>query len=124
VEADVLRLVPEEDSEQWVYQTGYLENAGFAVLYAARTRKEDSTQDAAWAARQVFDAADYAAWGSLGYRGFGEEVGEQLVTESAVMQAARTGLAAILHHAEDRDGRRVKQAAEAAATVFWESIPN
>jgi hypothetical protein len=53
-------MVPGED-DQWVFETGYGQNAIAAVAYAARTWLTDDPQEAVWAARQVYEAADYGA---------------------------------------------------------------
>ena len=46
-------LVPEEDPDTWVLESGYAQSAAAAVAYALRTRLTDNPQEAAWAARQI-----------------------------------------------------------------------
>jgi hypothetical protein len=53
-------LVPCED-DAWVVESGYAQNGIAAIAYAARTWLTDDPQEAVWAARQVYEAADYAA---------------------------------------------------------------
>jgi hypothetical protein len=54
-------LVPHDDDDDWVFASAYAQNAAAAVAYALRTWLADSAQEAAWAARQVYEAADYGA---------------------------------------------------------------
>ena len=51
-------LVPRED-EDWVDGAAYAGNAAAAVAYALSALLNDSAQEAAWAARQVYEALDY-----------------------------------------------------------------
>ena len=66
VEADVRghqdeaeAMVP-SDGDGWTLETGYGQNAAAAAAYAIRTWLTDDAQEAAWAARQVYELADYA----------------------------------------------------------------
>lgn len=54
-------LVPDEDDESWVDEYAYGQNGAAAVAYALRTALTGEPQEAAWAARQVYEAADFAA---------------------------------------------------------------
>lgn len=51
-------LVPQEE-DSWVDEHAYAENAAAAVAYAIRSWLTGSAQEAAWAARQLYDALDY-----------------------------------------------------------------
>jgi len=53
-------LVPDED-DSWELVTGYAQNAAAATAYAGRTWIENGAQEAVWAARQVYEAADLAS---------------------------------------------------------------
>lgn len=44
---------------------GYAQNAAAAVACAVRTWMTDEPQEAVWGARQVYEAADYAAQHAL-----------------------------------------------------------
>ena len=65
-EADVAALQAEAegmvptDEDGWTLETGYAQNAAAAAAYAIRTWLSDDPREAAWAARQVYDLADYA----------------------------------------------------------------
>lgn len=51
-------LVPEED-EDWIDECTYAEHAAAAVAYAIRAQLTEDPQEAAWAARQVYEALDF-----------------------------------------------------------------
>lgn len=53
-------MVPADEGE-WTFEMGYGQSAIAAVVYAVRTWLTDDPQEAVWAARQVHQAADYAA---------------------------------------------------------------
>ena len=55
---DLEALVPEED-ESWTESAAYAQNAVAAVAYAFRCRIEGDEQEAAWAARQAYEAIDF-----------------------------------------------------------------
>ena len=57
--AEAERMVP-TDEEDWKLETGYGQSAFAAAAYAVRTWLSDEAQEAAWAARQVYELADYA----------------------------------------------------------------
>jgi hypothetical protein len=54
-------LVPDEEDDGWVEQSAYAQNAAAAVAYAVRSWISDDPEEAGWAARQLYEAADYAA---------------------------------------------------------------
>lgn len=53
-------LVPSDDGE-WFYEMAYGQNGAASAAYAVRRWLTDDPQETAWAARQVYEAADYAA---------------------------------------------------------------
>lgn len=57
-------LVPYED-EHGDHTTGYAGNAIAAIAYAARTWMTDSSQEAVWATRQLYEAGDLSDQVSL-----------------------------------------------------------
>jgi uncharacterized protein YjaG (DUF416 family) len=57
VRARVEELIPDEDDE-WIDEIAYAQHAASAVAYALRCRLSELPQDAAWAARQVYEAID------------------------------------------------------------------
>lgn len=88
-------LVPEEDDD-WVLESGYAQSAAAAVAYALRTRLTDNPQEAAWAARQLYDAADYAAQRRLEDLDLNEPGAEDALADQPVVQAALAGVEADL----------------------------
>lgn len=54
-------MIPDDDAPGWVPERAYGQNGAAAVAYAVDAWLTDDPQEAAWAARQVFDAAEYAA---------------------------------------------------------------
>ena len=104
-------LVPAEDDD-WVEASTYAQNAAAAVAYALRTRLTDHPQEAAWAARQVYDAADHAAQQRV--EGFDEDA----LAAQPVVQEALAGIAADLETALAEDVQRLReQAMRGAATL-------
>lgn len=55
----VEELVPDEDDEDAPVDVGLVQNAVAAVAYALRTMGSHDAQDVVWAARQLYEAADY-----------------------------------------------------------------
>jgi hypothetical protein len=87
-------LIPDEEDEGWVWESGYAQNAAASVAYAASTWSTDDPQEAAGAARQVYEAADYAAqqWEpDLNAPGV-----DQRILESPIAQAALENIEADL----------------------------
>jgi uncharacterized protein YjaG (DUF416 family) len=52
-------LIQGDDATEWIPEQAPAENAAEAVAYAFTCRLSGSSQEAAWAARQVYDALDY-----------------------------------------------------------------
>ena len=58
---EVESMSPKDYEGEWVMESGYGENAAAAVAYAIRTWLTDDPQEAAWAAFQMYEVAEYAA---------------------------------------------------------------
>ncbi len=56
--AEVMALIPNEDAPGWTPLTAYAEDAVSAVAYSLRCLLSSDPQDAAWAARRVYEALD------------------------------------------------------------------
>jgi uncharacterized protein YjaG (DUF416 family) len=52
-------LVPKESDGEWFNEQVWAEDAVACLAYCLRTRLSGDTQEAAWAARRVYEAADY-----------------------------------------------------------------
>jgi uncharacterized protein YjaG (DUF416 family) len=53
-----MALIPQEDDRPWASEQPAAEGAGAALAYALRCRLTGNPQEAAWAARSVYDAVD------------------------------------------------------------------
>jgi Protein of unknown function (DUF416) len=90
------RLMPDEEDPAWVWESGYAQNAAASVAYAVRTWLTDDPQEAAWAARQVYEAADYAAQQPMTERDLNAPGTVQRLLENPIVQAAIEGIEADL----------------------------
>lgn len=52
-------LVPSDDSDDWSVLSPIAQNASAGAAYALRTWQSGETQEAVWACRQLYEAADY-----------------------------------------------------------------
>lgn len=58
LKAEAEAMVPDEDDDGWTAGRTYAGNAAAAAAYTLRTWLTNAPQEAAWAARQLFDVAD------------------------------------------------------------------
>lgn len=116
-------LVPFEDDD-WVLESGYAQNGIAAVVYAARTWLSDDPQEAVWAARQVYEAADYGAQQRelATTRVYSAEVEAELA-HAPVVQAAIQGIFDDLAAAERHSAEFVHQLASDFADNFAKLFP-
>jgi hypothetical protein len=56
--ADVMALIPDEETPGWTPLTPYAEDATSALAYSLRCLLSGDAQEAAWAARRVYEALD------------------------------------------------------------------
>lgn len=92
LQAEAEGMVP-QDADDWVLEAGYGQNAAAAAAYAMRTWMTDAPQEAAWAARQVYELADYAALNGDPGLDPGGLVPERQVLESEAVQRALWAIA-------------------------------
>lgn len=85
-------LVPDDEDDSWVLETGYAQSAAAAVAYAVRSWLTGDPQEAAWAARQLYEAADYAAQ-QVQVGLYGNRQAEAAVQESEIVQGALAAIA-------------------------------
>lgn len=116
-------LVPYED-EDWVLESGYAQNGIAAIAYAIRSWLSDDPQEAVWAARQVYEAADYGAQRSrpATVRAYSAEVEAELA-RTPVVQAAVRGISEDLVFAGKDSVEVVRQRAQSAAECFVALFP-
>jgi uncharacterized protein YjaG (DUF416 family) len=79
-------LIPQEDEEPWVEEQVYAEDATAALAYALRARQSGESQEAAWAARRVYEAADYYVTNRVGMD-ITQSSGEERVLSHGIVQA-------------------------------------
>jgi len=116
-------LVPREDDD-WVLEAGYAQNAIAAIAYAARAWLTDDPQEAVWAARQVYEAADYGAQqrdGSI-QKLYSAAVEEELL-ESTVVQAALEAISDDLEAARVDSAANMRRRSRAEARAFAGLFP-
>lgn len=85
-------LVPDEDDESWVDEYAYGQNGAAAVAYALRTALTGDSQEAAWGARQVYEAADFAAQQQLQDLDKNRPGAEDQLLSTPVVQEALAGM--------------------------------
>jgi uncharacterized protein YjaG (DUF416 family) len=54
-----MAIIPHEDADEWLPGQAAAEDAAAALAYALRCRQNGEAQEAAWAARRVYEALDY-----------------------------------------------------------------
>jgi hypothetical protein len=116
-------LVPYEDDD-WLLESGYAQNGIAAIAYAIRSWLGDDPQDAVWAARQVYEAADYGAQQRqpVAARVYSADV-EADLARTAVVQAAIRGISEDLTAAGEFRAEVVRQRARSAAGDFVTLFP-
>lgn len=84
-----LHLIPEED-EAWDEETQpYAEDAATALAYAYRTRLDGNTQEAAWAARRIYESFDHFIQKAFGVSAYNSDT-EQKILSHPLVQAELT----------------------------------
>lgn len=106
--------VPQD--QPWIVESGYGESSVAAIVYAARTWLADSAQEATWGARQVHEAADYAAQLDVPGGSFTPEM-EQHLRQSPLVRWAIEATMALLDAAEHGDSSVVQERARQAARM-------
>jgi uncharacterized protein YjaG (DUF416 family) len=61
-----MALIPGEEDEPWIREQAYADDAASAIAYALRTLESGDPQEAAWAARRTYEAADHHVTHRLG----------------------------------------------------------
>lgn len=123
-QAEAEGMVP-SDADGWLLETGYGQNAAAAVAYAIRTWLTDAPQEAAWAAHQVYELADYAVLQGDSGLDLNSPGAERRVLESAAVQRALTAIARSLSVVEDAPltWRELRAEAEADGEQWARALP-
>lgn len=107
-------MIPDEDDEGWTADRAYAGNAAAAAAYALRSWLTNDPQEAAWAARQLFDAADLAYFQANPGGSFVAEEQDRAYVESPVVQSAISAIQRDLEAIENaRPWSEARQRAEA-----------
>lgn len=115
-------LVPEED-EEWSAEAGYAQNAAASAAYSVRAWLTDDPEEAGWAARQVYEAADYAAQQAIDTSGLESATREQALLAHEVVQVALAGILDDLAFVEGQgDFATLAQHAAAVGGAWAETI--
>lgn len=118
-------MVPSED-EPWVHERSYGQNSAACTAYAVRTWATDDPQEAAWAALQVYEAADYAAQRMLGEWDPNGPNAERQILKHPIVQNALSGIAVDLSAVEsihDHDWASVRRRAREEGETWARSLP-
>jgi hypothetical protein len=116
-------MVPFED-ENWTVEAGYAQNAIAAIAYASRAWLSDDPQEAVWAARQLYEAADYGAQQSSGgvLREYTRAVEDELL-DTRIVREAVTAIVQDLASARSQSSEVLRQRVEMAAQAFARLFP-
>ena len=115
-------LAPFED-EGWVLESGYAQNGIAAIAYALRSWLSNDPQQAVWAARQVYEAADYAIERGPSSAAPHLWEGESELANHPLEQVAIQAILTDLENAKSYDPRAVRDQAKSAAMDFTATFP-
>ena len=74
-----MALIPGEDDEPWLNEQAYADDAASAIAYTLRALENGEPQDAAWAARRAYEAADHHVIYRLGIEGEAQVLAHPIV---------------------------------------------
>lgn len=113
-------MIPSEGEGPWVFEVGYGQNGIAAIAYAARTWLTNQPQEAVWAARQVYEAGDYAA----DHGAMGLTASAATSHDAPIMRAIVSGLNSDLALAARTSPPDVRDQARIAARLFAGLFPD
>ncbi|MEV7606079.1 DUF416 family protein [Paenarthrobacter sp. NPDC089322] len=117
-------MVPDEDDEGWRAGRAYASNAATAASYALRTWLTNDPQEAAWAARQLFDVADLVYFQANPGGSFVAEEQDKASLESPLVQPAISAIHRDLEAIENAwPWLEVRQRAEEEGRERAASVP-
>lgn len=109
-------LVPHDDDADWSAWSPFAQNAAASVAYALRAWLSGDSQDAVWAARQVYEAADYLVQldnPGVTYSENGELVEVVVSWIAAALSDCESAGVEVLRAAAAADGQTLVDAAKA-----------
>lgn len=120
-------MVPTDYEGTWVFEMGYGQNAAAAVAYAAGSWIRDSSEEATLGARQVYEAADYAAQELIpAFDNFNAPDVEDRLLECPVVHVVLNGLAIDLAAVESPVGDLwvgLRERARSAGEAWARTVP-
>ena len=124
LKAEAEDMVPDEDDDGWTAGRTYAGNAAAAAAYALRTWLTNDPQEAAWAARQLLDAADLAYFQANPGGGFTDEAEEKASRESPVVQSVIFAIHRDVESIENgRPWSELRQRAELEGRNWASTVP-
>jgi hypothetical protein len=116
-----MALIPGEDDEPWVEEQAYADDAASAMAYTLRALDTGEPQEAAWAARRAYEAADHHVMHRLGVDGETQVLAHPIV--QAEFSRQRRDLDEILGARRESAGLfvRLRDRAKAEAPAFFAS---
>lgn len=124
LQAEAEAMVP-TDEDAWILEMGYGQNAAAAGAYAVRTWLTDNPQEAGWAARQVYELADYAVLQGAPDLDLDSPHAATQVLASNVVQSALDGLARAIEVVESAPPawQQLRADADADGRKMADSVP-
>jgi hypothetical protein len=92
MDSEVESMAPKDYEGEWFMESGYGQNAAAAVAYAIRTWLTDDPQEAAWAAFQMYEVAEYAVAQAHAEMHPNVDVTDTVVVGSEIAQAALSAM--------------------------------
>lgn len=115
-----MSLIPGEDDEPWLDEQAYADDAASAIAYTLRALDGGEPQEAAWAARRAYEAADHYVMHRLGVEGESQVLAHPIVQSEFSRQ--RRDLEEILGTRPDAGlFVRLRDRARAEAPAFFAS---
>ena len=123
-QAEAEGMVPSSDDGAFV-EIGYGEHAATAAAYAVRTWLTDDPQEAAWAARQVYEVADYAVLQSRPELDLNDPESEARIVASPMVQGALAAIEDALATVESGPATwgQLREDVDAAGRTWCATLP-
>src|SRR5260221_8376497 len=116
-----MALIPGEDDEPWIDEQAYADDAASAIAYTLRALEDGESQEAAWAARRAYEAADHHVSHRLGIEGESQVLSHPIV--QAELSRQRRNLEELLGGRDESAGPfvRLRDRARTEAPEFFAS---
>jgi len=116
-----MALTPGEDDEPWLEEQAYADDAASAIAYTLRALESGEPQEAAWAARRAYEAADHHVMHRLGVEDESQVLTHPVV--QAEFSRQRRDLEELMGARQESAGlfARLRDRAKAEAATFFSS---